>query len=81
MNTRTSLFTSLFILHNVNRNNGTDSEEKFKKLNVPFGITFINSKKDEGEPINEENIYKKYFEGNKVPRNYAYFLVKLKNIF
>lgn len=78
VNTRMSLFTSLFILHNVNRNNEVESEEAFVNLSVPFGINFINSKKDEGEPTKEERIYKNYFEGNKVARNYAYFSSEIK---
>ena len=72
MNTRMSLFTSLFILHNINRNNVIDNQEKFKDMKVPNGFTFINSKKDK-KPSPEEEIYQKYFQENEIAKNMPFF--------
>lgn len=77
-NTRMSLFTSLFILHNVNRNNEVENEEKFKQLNAVLQSYLINPNKY-GKLSNEEKIYKKYFEGNKTAKNYAYLSNELKD--
>lgn len=75
--TRMSLFTSLFILHNINRNNETENEEKFNQLNAFYESSLINSKKY-GNQSNKEFIYEKYFESNKVANNYAFFSNELK---
>lgn len=77
-NTRMSLFTSLFILHNVNRNNEVENEEKFKQLNSVLQSYLINPNKYD-KLSNEEKIYKKYFEGNKTAKNYAYLSNELKD--
>ena len=78
VNTRMSLFTSLFILHNINRNNVIDNQEKFKDMKVPNGFTFINSKKDK-KPSPEEEIYQKYFQENEIAKKYAFFSRELNN--
>lgn len=63
-----SLFTSLFILHNINRNNETKTEKEFYELS-PFNVSPV---------IDTEETPKKYFKDNKVAKNYAYLSNELK---
>lgn len=67
-NIRMSLFTSLFILHNINRNNETKTEKEFYELS-PFNVSPV---------IDTEETPKKYFKDNKVAKNYAYLSNELK---
>ncbi|MDT3894581.1 P-loop NTPase fold protein [Staphylococcus arlettae] len=67
-NIRMSLFTSLFILHNINRNNETKTEKEFYELS-PFNVAPV---------IDTKETPKKYFKDNKVAKNYAYFSNELK---
>lgn len=67
-NIRMSLFTSLFILHNINRNNETKTEKEFYELS-PFYVAPV---------IDTKETPKKYFKDNKVAKNYAYFSNELK---
>lgn len=76
-NTRMSLFTSLFILHNINRNNETEDEKDFYGLSAFYVAPLINTKESVKES-NKEIIHDKYFKDNKVARNYAYLSNELK---
>ncbi|MBM5957351.1 MAG: P-loop NTPase fold protein [Staphylococcus epidermidis] len=67
-NIRMSLFTSLFILHNINRNNETKTEKEFYELS-PFNVSPV---------IDTKETPKKYFKDNKVAKNYAYLSNELK---
>lgn len=76
-NTRMSLFTSLFILHNINRNNETEDEKDFYGLSAFYVAPLINNKESQKE-LNKKKIHYKYFKDNKVARNYAYLSNELK---
>ncbi|PTI00121.1 hypothetical protein BU105_07085 [Staphylococcus xylosus] len=76
-NMRMSMFTSLFILHNIYRNNEV-TEEDFENLRVPDIYSFTSPKENESKSINQL-IYEKYFEENKTANKYVLFSNELKN--
>src|SRR5699024_9114694 len=69
-NTRMSLFTSLFILHNINRNNETETEKEFYELSAFYVSPLIDTKESQ-KKSNKEINYEKYFKDNKMAKTYA----------
>jgi len=76
-NTRMSLFTSLFILHNINRNNETETEKEFYELSAFYVSPLIDTKESQ-KKSNKEINYEKYFKDNKMAKTYAYLSNELK---
>jgi len=75
--TRMTLFTSLYILHNINRSNIL-TEKAFKELNVISRFSFTNAKNGE-KKSEREILYNLYFKENEIVNKYAYFSSELKN--